>query len=95
MRDAAWSRGSGIQAGRALVRLACAHIGMPKPDGTLGSRHDKSDCRPENLRALCQRCHLNLDRADHAARQAANRDARTRGKLAKMGFIQLELGYTR
>jgi 5-methylcytosine-specific restriction endonuclease McrA len=24
--------------------------------------HDKSDCRPENLEALCPRCHLNYDR---------------------------------
>lgn len=25
--------------------------------------HDKSDCRDENLKALCPRCHLNHDRA--------------------------------
>src|SRR5216684_9279136 len=28
---------------------------------------DPMDVRPENLRALCQRCHLGLDRDHHAA----------------------------
>ena len=41
--------------------------------------HDK---RPEaagllNLAALCQRCHLNHDRAEHQARRRANRLARS------------------
>jgi hypothetical protein len=27
--------------------------------------HTPEDCRPENLRALCQRCHLHLDRHIH------------------------------
>lgn len=25
--------------------------------------HDKKDCRPENLQAMCPRCHLNYDRS--------------------------------
>lgn len=27
--------------------------------------HEPMDCRPENLKALCQRCHLNYDRNRH------------------------------
>lgn len=28
--------------------------------------HTPEDCNPENLRALCQRCHLNYDKEYHA-----------------------------
>lgn len=45
----------------STVYLTCAHLGIPKPDGSLGDPSDKMDNRPENLRALCQRCHLTLD----------------------------------
>ena len=31
--------------------------------------HDISDNRPENLMALCQRCHLNHDKYDNANRR--------------------------
>ena len=37
------------------------HIGVDKPDGTPGDSRDKMDCRPENLIALCARCHLVAD----------------------------------
>lgn len=43
------------------VILTVHHIGVAKPDGTPGSRHDKLDCRDENLAALCQRCHWIAD----------------------------------
>lgn len=76
-----------------IVRLAVAHLGYPKPDGTLGDRRDKSDCRPENLKALCQRCHLALDREEHQARAIATRWRKMREKQARMGFIQLEMSY--
>lgn len=46
------------------VRLQVAHRGIPKPDGTPGNKYDLYDNRPENLVVLCQRCHLNFDRAD-------------------------------
>lgn len=44
--------------------------------------HTPDDCRPENLRAWCNRCHLTYD-ADHHARNAANtrREKRERGQL--------------
>lgn len=28
--------------------------------------HDETDCRDENLRCWCQRCHLNYDKEHHA-----------------------------
>jgi hypothetical protein len=54
---AKWAKGK--------VILTVAHLGVPKPDGSLGSKHDKMDCRPENLRAYCQRCHLRFDMDEH------------------------------
>lgn len=47
------------------VVLTIAHLGVEFPDGTPGNKHDKFDVRPENLAALCNRCHLNYDRDDH------------------------------
>ena len=38
--------------------LACAHLD-----------HDVSNNRPGNLAALCQRCHLIHDRAEHRIRR--------------------------
>lgn len=35
--------------------------------------HDPMDCRPENLKALCQRCHLAYDREHHASNAALTR----------------------
>jgi hypothetical protein len=58
----------------STVVLACAHRGVDKPDGTPGDRRDKSDCRDENLIALCQRHHLLLDQSDHLERQRKNRE---------------------
>jgi len=85
--------GSRYPGRQTVVRLAVAHLGVNRPDGSLGSRHDKSDCRPENLAALCQRCHLNLDRRDHQERRKHNAEARQRRRLARLGFVQLEFGY--
>lgn len=41
--------------------------------------HQPEDCRPENLRAWCQRCHLRHDAEHHARNAAATRRA---GKAA-------------
>lgn len=43
------------------VVLTCAHYPDPDP----------MNCDPDNLRALCQRCHLDLD-YDHHARNRRN-----------------------
>lgn len=42
--------------------------------------HDLRNSMPENLAALCQRCHLRLDRFQHAENAARTRD-RKRGQL--------------
>lgn len=37
--------------------------------------HQPEDCRDENLRAMCQRCHLRYDADHHAETRAATRRA--------------------
>jgi hypothetical protein len=45
--------------------------------------HEPSDCRPENLKAWCQRCHLTYDAAHHAANARQTRREKLRnGELA-------------
>lgn len=53
-----------------LVVLTIAHLGTPHADGRPGDKHDKLDCRDENLLALCQRCHLREDMHDHVRNAA-------------------------
>jgi 5-methylcytosine-specific restriction endonuclease McrA len=45
--------------------------------------HTPMDCRDENLKALCQRCHLNYDREHHLKNAAETRYRRKleRGQL--------------
>lgn len=74
------------------IVLTVAHLGIPYPDGRPGNKHDKSDCRAENLAALCQRCHLNFDRSDHLARARATRERKRRERDVARGWVQLELG---
>lgn len=40
---------------------------------TMHLNHAPEDCRDENLRAACQRCHLRYDRAHHAESLARRR----------------------
>lgn len=35
--------------------------------------HQPENCAGDNLRAMCQRCHLNYDRAHHAATRASTK----------------------
>ncbi|NJO83530.1 MAG: hypothetical protein HC828_12405 [Blastochloris sp.] len=55
------------------IILTTAHLGTAYPDGRPGDKHDKLDCRDENLACLCQRCHLNYDRDEHVFNAAVNR----------------------
>lgn len=55
------------------IVLTVAHLGTTKPDGTTGDPHDKMDCRPENLAALCQRCRLRYDSKEHRVNTAKTR----------------------
>lgn len=84
---------SAIPGRRGKIVLTVAHLGVPHADGRPGNKHDKSDVRPENLAALCQRCHLNYDRADHLAAAARTRERKRREGLAARGYRQLELRY--
>lgn len=63
---AMWAKGK--------VVLTCAHLGTAKPDGTAGDKHDKQDVRPENLKMMCQRCHLRFDIDEHVANGKATRE---------------------
>lgn len=67
------------------IILTTAHLGTAHPDGTPGDKHDKMDCRLENLAYLCQRCHLNFDRDEHKANAAQTR----RAKVLKAGQMEL------
>lgn len=57
----------------SIVVLTVAHLGIAKPDGTPGDKYDTMDCRPENLMAMCQRCHLAFDQKDHIRKSAETR----------------------
>lgn len=60
------ARGSEYQVQRFTeVVLTIAHLD-----------HVPEHCEPDNLRALCQRCHLRYDQAHHQANAATTRRAR-------------------
>lgn len=65
--------------------MSVHHLGTPHADGTPGDMHDKMDVRPENLLALCSRCHLLRDLPSHMAHAAETRRRR------KVESGQLEL----
>lgn len=71
------------------VILTTAHLGVDLPNGTPGDKHDKLDCRPENLAALCQRCHLLYDMDEHVENARRTRLAKKRQQ--KLADGQLEL----
>mgnify|MGYP002868238818 CR=1 FL=1 len=72
--DAGWALfGCGFPRMRKII-LTIAHIENPDP----------TDCRPENLQALCQRCHNRLD-APMRGRAAAR--TRRKAKLQKSGQL--------
>ena len=70
----------------SIVVLTTAHLGTVHADGTPGNKHDKMDVRPENLAALCQRCHLNFDRDEHVLNAARTRRKR-QIEAGQMGFL--------
>lgn len=82
-----------LPSGKGKVVLTTHHIGVPHPDGRPGDPRDKSDCRDENLIALCQRCHLNADRQLHLAKAQITRQRTARERAAARGWVQLELPY--
>jgi hypothetical protein len=56
--------------------MSVHHVGVAKPDGSPGDPHDKMDVRPENLLALCSKCHLARDLPIHIANAARTRRAK-------------------
>lgn len=67
------------------IVLTVAHLGTPYPDGTSSSKHDKMDCRDENLAALCQRCHLLYDMDEHKANARVTRLRKKQAAIASTG----------
>lgn len=62
------------QWAKGRIVLTCAHLGTVKADGSPGDKHDKSDVRPENLKMLCQKCHLRFDIDEHIANAKRTRE---------------------
>ena len=71
---------------RSKCILTVAHLGTAHADGRLGDKHDKMDCRPENLAALCQSCHLTFDVDEHVANARKTRRARSLAVQPEMEF---------
>lgn len=71
------------------IVLTTAHLGVDYPDGTKGDKHDKSDCRPENLAAYCQRCHLIYDIDEHIANRRITLAKKRAEKIAATGQLNL------
>lgn len=59
------ANGQAARFARGRVVLTVAHL-----------NHVPEDCRPENLRAMCQRCHLRYDVELHVRVARANRRSR-------------------
>lgn len=64
------------------IVLTIAHV---NPE----TKHDKMDCRPEALLALCQRCHLLEDIEEHTANAAVTRGRKRREAAQKAGQMEL------
>lgn len=67
--------GQPAQWARGKVVLTVAHLGVAKADGP-GDPHDKMDCREENLKAMCQRCHLRYDHHEHQTNARRTRNTK-------------------
>lgn len=52
--------------------------------------HDESDCRPENLRAMCAPCHLRYDARHHAANARRTRARR----VGQLGMVLAPISFT-
>jgi hypothetical protein len=59
--------GEAAKWARGVVMLTVAHL-----------NHQPEDCRDENLKAMCQRCHLRYDVPHHRRNAAATRRAAKR-----------------
>jgi hypothetical protein len=69
------------------IILTVHHIGVDLPSGEKGDCHNKMDVRPENLAALCQRCHLKADMPIHIANRKKTLAKKRAAKIAATGQI--------
>lgn len=67
------------------IVLTVHHKGEPLPDGTPGDKHNKMDCRPENLIALCQKHHLEADMETHIASRKMTLAKKREAEIAAKG----------
>lgn len=67
------------------VVLTTAHMGH----GT-GDKHDKQDVRPENLKAMCQRCHLIFDLDEHMHNANLTRHENAKKAAVNAGQMEME-----
>lgn len=88
--------GSPLKSGRSgKVVLTVAHLGVGYPSGKTGckhdrhDKHDKHDVRRENLKSLCQSCHLSLDLPDHIAHAKETRQRKIRESAMSSGQLAL------
>jgi hypothetical protein len=72
-----------------IVILTTAHLGTEKPDGTPGDKHDKLDVRDENLKGMCQRCHLLFDLDEHIAHAKTTRYSVKLKAMIDAGQLQM------
>ena len=56
-----------------------------------GDKHDKMDVRPENLKAMCQRCHLSFDMSDHVVHAKETRTNNYVNALHEAGQMEMDL----
>lgn len=83
-----------LDAKETRVVMTVHHAGVPKPDGTPGDRHDKMDCRPENLVCLCQRCHwladidIHVEKAQKALKKRRVERIKATGQLSLWENLQ-------
>ena len=66
------------------IVLTIAHTDNPDP----------MDCRPENLKALCQRDHLRLDAKMHGINAAVTRSKNKRKQIEQAGQLTLGIEVT-
>ena len=71
------------------VVLTVAHLGVDLPDGSPGDKRNKMDCRPENLAALCQRCHLRYDIDEHVENSRVTRSLKRHQAASEAGQLRL------
>ena len=70
----------------SIVILTTAHLGADT-----GDKHDKLDVRPENLKAMCQRCHLLFDLEDHIEHARTTRTKTYLNALHDAGQMEMDL----